>query len=385
MPLINKPLLRPGPDYSLNVYYWLGALLVVAFLVQGITGLLMLLYYVPTVDQAYASTLFIIQQVPLGRLLETVHLYSAYAMVLLAFAHLMRGFFASVQKRPREMMWVVGMIMGVVVLAFGLTGYLLPWTVVSKSATDVTIGMLGVLPGSLAAIVKFLVAGAGSDAAELSRFFDLHVVVLPAVLIALVAWKMYMFEVHGASTPSTGVRRKVRNIEWFPDILLFFSMVSAVFLAVIIGLSVLFPLTLPVKFSAEAAAAYVPQPEWYFLWVYQILKISAFEGALAVIPFFGVAVVFVIFVAIPFLDRGKERHPARRPIYMTTGVIVIFELAILSAWGYLTPGQVIPDSQAVIVVLGITISISIMSWLTYRTRRILHSNLSAEQSQGGRA
>jgi cytochrome b-561 len=118
---LTETVLRPGPDYSLNLFYWLGALMVVAFIVQGITGLMMLLYYVPTVQQAYSSTLFIIQEVPLGRLLETVHLYSAYAMVVLAVAHLMRGYFASVHKRPREVMWVVGMFMGIIVLIFGLT------------------------------------------------------------------------------------------------------------------------------------------------------------------------------------------------------------------------------------------------------------------------
>jgi quinol-cytochrome oxidoreductase complex cytochrome b subunit len=379
---LTETVLRPGPEYSLNLFYWLGALMVVAFIVQGITGLLMLLYYVPTVDQAYASTLFIIQHVPLGRLIETIHLYSAYAMVLLAFAHLMRGYFASVQKKPREMMWVAGVLMGIAVLAFGLTGYLLPWTVVSKSATDVTIGMLSFLPAYLAAVLRFLIAGAGSDAAELSRFFDLHVVVLPAVLVALIAWKMYMFEIHGASQPSTGVRGNVRNIPWFPDILLFFSMISALFLSIMLSLSVLFPLTLPAQFSPEAAAAYVPQPEWYFLWIYQILKFSAFEGGWAVIPLAGIAIAFALVLLIPFIDKRSERNPARRPVYVTLGTIIIVELIALAAWGYFTPGRVIPDSQAAVVVGGIALSISIMSWLTYRTRRILRSNTGTGRSRG---
>ena len=180
---LTTTMLRPGPDYSLNLFYWLGALMVMVFILQGITGLLMLLHYTPTVSQAYASTLFIINFVPLGNVIETIHLYSAYSMILLAFMHLMRGYFVSAQKRPRELMWVVGMLMGLVVLGFGLTGYLLPWTVVSKSATDVTIGMLSFLPGQLGPTMKFLIAGPGSDAEELARFFDLHIVVLPAVFV----------------------------------------------------------------------------------------------------------------------------------------------------------------------------------------------------------
>lgn len=380
---LTETVLRPGPDYSLKVFYWLGALMVVAFIVQGITGLLMLLYYVPTVDQAYASTLFIIQKVPLGRLIETIHLYSAYAMVLLALAHLMRGYFASVHKKPREMMWVVGMLMGAIVLAFGLTGYLLPWTVVSKSATDVTIGMLGFLPAQVAAVLRFLIAGPGSDAAELARFFDLHVVVLPAVLVALVAWKMYMFEIHGAAKPAGGLRAKVRDIPWFPDILLFFSMVSAVFLAVILGVSALFPLTLPAHFTPETAATLVPQPEWYFLWIYQILKVSVFEGALAVIPLLGITLAFASILLLPFIDKSKERNPVRRPLYVTLGLILAFELIMLSAWGYVTPGQVIPNSQAAVMVAGVALSISTMSLFTYTARRTMRSNSRASNSRGG--
>ncbi len=153
---LQTNVLRPVPEYTMNPLYWLGALTAIAFGLQVLTGLLMLIYYVPTTDQAYSSTQFIMKVVPLGWLLETVHLYGAYAMILLTFLHLFRGYFSSVQKKPREMMWVIGMLMGLTVLGFGLTGYLLPWTVVSKSATDVSIGMLSFLPGTSGAILNFL-------------------------------------------------------------------------------------------------------------------------------------------------------------------------------------------------------------------------------------
>ena len=127
---LSYPLLRPAPLYSLNPFAWLGALTVVAFAILAVTGIIMMLYYVPTPAQAYASTAYIFNQVAYGRFIETVHLYTAYAMVLLMFAHMMRGFFASVHKRPREVMWLVGMLMGGLTLGFAFTGYLLPWTVI---------------------------------------------------------------------------------------------------------------------------------------------------------------------------------------------------------------------------------------------------------------
>jgi quinol-cytochrome oxidoreductase complex cytochrome b subunit len=106
-------------------------------------------------------------------------LYTAYAMILLVFMHMMRGYFVSVHK-PRELMRVTGMLMGFVTLGLGFTGYLLPWTVVSKSATDVGAGLISALPRPLSNFLSFLVVCAGEDSAELLRFFDLHVIVLPA-------------------------------------------------------------------------------------------------------------------------------------------------------------------------------------------------------------
>jgi quinol-cytochrome oxidoreductase complex cytochrome b subunit len=361
-------MLRPGPDYSLNVFYWLGALMVMAFILQGITGLLMLLYYTPTVGEAYSSTLFIIKFVPLGNLIETIHLYSAYAMVLLAFMHLMRGYFVSVQKKPREFMWVVGMLMGLVVLGFGLTGYLLPWTVVSKSATDVTIGMISFMPGQLGPALKFLIAGPGSDAAELARFFDLHVVLLPALFVLLLVFKMYMFEIHGAAEPATGAKGKVRDIPWFPNIFLYFSMLCAIFLGLLIAVSVVFPISLPPEFTPATASTYTPQPEWYFLWIYQVLKFSVFEGPWITVALGLVTVLLALLILLPFLDRRSERNPARRPIYTTLGIVAVVEILVLTVWGYLTPGQVIPDSDAAIITSGVAVVISIISWVTYRTR-----------------
>ena len=365
---LTNTMLRPGPDYSLNLFYWLGALMVMAFILQGITGLLMLLYYTPTVSEAYSSTLFIVRYVPLGSLIETIHLYSAYAMILLAFMHLIRGYFVSAQKKPRELMWVVGMLMGLVVLGFGLTGYLLPWTVVSKSATDVTIGMISLMPGQLGPALKFLIAGPGSDASELARFFDLHVVLLPAVFVVLVVFKMYMFETHGATEPATGLKGEVRDIPWFPNIFLYFSMLSAIFLALLIAVSAVFPISLPPEFTPATASAYTPQPEWYFLWIYQILKFSVFEGPWITVAL-GLATIFLaLLTLLPFLDRRSERNPARRPIYTTLGVIVVVEVVVLTIWGYFTPGQVIPDSDAAIITGGVAVVISIISWITYRTR-----------------
>jgi quinol-cytochrome oxidoreductase complex cytochrome b subunit len=137
-----KTPLKPVPDFLLNPIYWLGALLAVTFVLQATTGMFMLLYYTPTPEQAYTSTIYIMNSVPLGTLIETLHLYTAYAMILLTILHLVRNYFGSAHKGNRDLMWLAGLGLGGIVVSFGVTGYLLPWTVISKSATDVAIGFV---------------------------------------------------------------------------------------------------------------------------------------------------------------------------------------------------------------------------------------------------
>ena len=373
---LSHEMLRPVPQYAINPFYWLGALAVIAFVIQGITGAIMLLYYVPSPTQAYASTQYIFQSVTYGTFLETVHLYTAYAMIMLAFMHMIRGYFVSVHKKPRELMWVVGMLMGVVTLGFGFTGYLLPWTVVSYSATHVGIGMIDVLPPPVSSFLSFLVVGAGGDATVLLRFFDLHVVVLPAALLVLLVVKMYMLETHGISEPVTGSeplpeeRRKLIPI--FPDVSIYLLELAALFGAAMLLISVVFPLTLPPEYSAAAASQYVAQPDWYFLWIYQVVKIAAFEAngplgqyglpmALSVI-----SIVFVVLFLLPFIDRSEEKRISRRPLYTTFGAIFVAEIVILACWGLLTPGETIPDLQALVVLGGTALAVSIVSLMCFK-------------------
>jgi hypothetical protein len=145
-------------------------------------------------------------------------------------------------------------------------------------------------------------------------------------------------------------------------------MLSAIFLALLIAVSAFFPISLPPEFTPAAASAYTPQPEWYFLWIYQVLKFSVFEGPWITVALGLVTVLLALLILLPFLDRRSERNPARRPIYTTLGVIVVVEVFVLTVWGYLTPGQVIPDSDAATITVGVAVVISIMSWITYRTR-----------------
>lgn len=366
-----KTPLKPIPLFTLNPIYWLGLLMALAFAIQGATGIFQLLYYVPTPADAYSSTMYVINTVPLGHLIETLHLYTAYAMILLMFMHLARNYFGSSHKEHRDLMWVAGIVMMFVVLGFGVTGYLLPWTVISKSATDVAIGFVSFLPGQLGNLARFLIAGTGSDADTLRRFVTLHTVLLPGALLALLAAKVYMYEVHGPSYVSAYGGLKVpggKSMRWFPGIFLYATMVFSAFIALLFAASALVPLSLPPEFSAAAAAKYVVQPDWYLLWVYQILKFQVFEGSSAVYAVVGLGAFFVVLILLPFYDRSARREVGKRPVFITIGAILLSELIGLTVWGYLTPGQVIPAFQAFGVVGGLAVIVAIITWALYRLR-----------------
>jgi quinol-cytochrome oxidoreductase complex cytochrome b subunit len=335
--------------------------------------MIMMLYYVPSPTDAFATTQYLFQTVYYGRFLETVHLYTAYAMIMLAFMHMMRGYFVSVHKKPRELMWVVGMVMGFVTLGFGFTGYLLPWTVVSKSATDVGIGMIDALPAPVSSFITFLIVGAGGDATELLRFYDLHVVILPAVLLVLLTLKMYMLEVHGIAEPSTGPPiegKRSRGLPIFPDVMFYLLGLAAMFGSAMLLISAVFPLSLPPEYTPQLAAQFTPQPDWYFLWIYQILKISIFEGPELPVALSLVTLVFVWLLLLPFLDRGSTRRIRDRPTYVTIGLIFVVELFLLACWGFESPGQVIGTEEAALVLGGAAIIATLASFVSYTLLRM---------------
>ena len=353
----SKTPLKPIPDFMMNPIYWLGLLLAVTFGLQATTGIFMLLFYVPTPTQAYSSTQAIITSVPLGHLVETMHLYTAYAMIILTFLHLTRNFFGSAHKGNRDLMWLVGIGLAVVVISFGVTGYLLPWTVVSKSASDVAIGFLNFFPVGLANLGKFIAVGSGSDASELTTFLHVHTVFLPLAIIGLLGLKIYMYEVHGPIyVPAYGKPGKGVYHNWFPKIFLYFVMLSAAYIAVLLAAASLFPLALPPAYSAATAGGYVVQPDWYLLFVYQLLKIQIFEGAAAGYLIAALIAFGVLFFLMPFYDRSKRRNITQRPVYISTGSVLILELITLTVWGYLTPGRIIPNWQAILVLGGVAIA-----------------------------
>jgi hypothetical protein len=184
------------------------------------------------------------------------------------------------------------------------------------------------------------------------------------VLLVLLTVKMYMLETHGIGEPEPGrplTEKENRTIPVFPDITLYLLELAAIFGAGILIISALFPLTLPPAYTPQLAGQLAAQPDWYFLWVYQILKIKAFEGAGLTVALGLVGLVFIVLTLLPFLDKSQAKQVSKRPIFVTSGLIFTAELIVLAVWGLITPGAVIATDQAVLVLGGTALAVALVS------------------------
>src|SRR6266540_6343940 len=195
------------PVHTQEVWYYLGGLTLFLFVVQIFTGILLLLYYRPSATEAYESVQFIVTKVQFGWLIRNVHSWSANLLIAAAFAHFFSVFFLKSYRKPRELTWVSGMLLLFLMLAFGFSGYLLPWNELSFFATKVGTGIAGAVPVIGKFTLRLLRGGDDVTGATLSRFYGLHVAILPAITTALVAAHLLFVQRQGMSVPMTIEKR----------------------------------------------------------------------------------------------------------------------------------------------------------------------------------
>ncbi len=167
------------PVHSATIWYYFGGITLFLFVIQVLTGILLLLYYRPSPAEAFASVQFIMTQVEFGWLVRSIHSWSANLMVLTAMIHMFSVFFLRAYRRPRELTWLSGMALLFITLGFGFSGYLLPWNEVAFFATKVGTDIAGTVPLVGSFLVRFLRGGEEVGGATLTRFFGFHVAVLP--------------------------------------------------------------------------------------------------------------------------------------------------------------------------------------------------------------
>ena len=332
---------------NVNSWYTLGSVVLTLFALQVLTGILLLVYYIPDTERAYASVGRIMNEIPFGWLIRYLHVVGSNVIIIALLLHMLSVLFMGSYKRPRELNWLSGF--GLLNLAFALclTGYLLPWSQLSFWATTVATDAAGAMPVVGEKIVHLLRGGAMVGDPTLGRFFALHVVGLPLLLGLLVGFHLFCVRRAGISSPPFGSdylppdagssfhhEDHPGGIPFFPNYVVKDLAVNAFFLAILVAVAFFAPMLFIPPAALEPANPFVTppgiKPEWYFLWAYQTLKI--FPNKALGLAAQGAAMTFL--ALLPFIDRGRERRPASRPVFVTCFVLGLLLFVALSIWGH---------------------------------------------------
>ena len=319
--------------------YYLGGITLFLFGIQVVTGTLLSLYYKPTPETAHDSVKFITSVVEFGWLIRSVHHWAANLVIICLVLHLARIFVQGAYKYPRELTWIMGVGLLAATIGFGFTGYLLPWDQRAFWATVVGTEIAGGVPIIGEPLLQLLRGGADVTDATLGRFYGMHVLVLPLTLATFLVAHLTIVHQLGLANPkrpdprpgraSAAVNGATEKLKpFFPHYVLDEVIAWAAMLAVLVVLASILPAGLEERANPIETPAHV-KPEWYFLSVYQLLKIVPRDlGIMA--PMVGIGILALL----PFLDRNPEVSKRKRPLALLMGVVVVVGVVGLSVWGY---------------------------------------------------
>ena len=360
--ILYDTLLIPTPK-NLNWMWIWGIVLTFCLVMQIVTGIVLAMHYTPQVDMAFASVERIMRDVNGGYMLRYLHANGASLFFFAVYLHIFRGLYYGSYKAPREVTWIIGMIIYLLMMATGFMGYVLPWGQMSFWGATVITGLFGAIPGIGPVIQEWLLGGPAVDNATLNRFFSLHYL-LPFVIAGLVAVHIWAFHTTGNNNP-TGVEvRRGSKEEAAKDTLPFWpyfvikdlfalAVILALFFAVVgfmpnyLGhpdnYSMANPLATPVHIV----------PEWYFLPFYAILR--AFTGDVWVVmfvnwvtfgivdaKFFGVIAMFgaiAVMALVPWLDTSSVRSGRFRPKFKAWFWLLVIDFMVLMWVGARAPNE----------------------------------------------
>ncbi len=356
---LAKHLVPPGAKWA----YVFGSATLFLFILQVITGVALALMYQPTSSTAYDSLKFITDSAPLGSVLRGIHFFGASAMILFVGIHMIRVYIFAAFKYPREMSWISGVILLLLTLGLGFTGQLLRWD--SNGVWSAVVGaeQAGRVPLIGKSIAHFLLAGETLGGATLSRFFAIHVFLIPALMFGLVALHVYLVIRHGISEPPKAGRPvepktykkwyesmlKEKGVPFWPNaawrdmVFGLLVVLVVILLAIFIGPPQVGSPPDPANINAN------PRPDWYFLWIFALFAIMPREiesFAIAAAPVIAITILLVL----PLLAYKGERSPLRRPwsigivIFIVMIIGVFWHLGAKSPWSPAFETKPLPDA-----------------------------------------
>jgi cytochrome b6 len=323
------------PLHRHSIWYYFGGMTLFLFAVQVATGILLLLYYRPSSENAFESVQFIITEVKFGWLIRSIHSWSANLMIATLFIHMFSVFFLRAYYPPREITWLSGAVLLFIVICFGFSGYLLPWNKLAFFATKVGTEIAGVVPIVGRPALRFLRGGDDVTGATLTRFFGFHVAVLPATATVFIGIHVLLVQLHGMHVPKK-YEDNYRRMKFFPNFIMRDLIGWILAIGVLAALAALFPWELGEKADAFAPAPAGIKPEWYFLFMFQTLKwipakIFGMDGEVIGIMTFN-AIALLLFL-VPFVDRDPDNR-RRHLIFNVCGVVALLYIVVMTIVGY---------------------------------------------------
>jgi cytochrome b6 len=327
------------PIHRHTLWYYLGGMTLFLFGIQVATGILLLLYYRCSSGEAFESVQFIMTRVPFGWLIRSIHSWSANLLVFVLFVHLFSVYFLKAYRRPRELTWISGVLLLFLTLGFGFSGYLLPWNTLAFFATQVGTEVAGAVPVVGGFALRLLRGGDQVTGATLTRFYGVHVAILPAATTLLLGLHLLLVQKHGMSVPPrVEAEGRAPTMPFLPNFLLRDAIGWCAALAALAVLAALFPWDLGEKADPFAPAPAGIRPEWYFAWMFQTLKllpahVLGIEGEL--LGVLGITAGGLLLLLVPFLDRPEEGNRRRSASFTVGGVIVLVYMAVMTALVYM--------------------------------------------------
>ncbi len=327
------------PIHKHSLWYYTGGFCLFLIMVQFVTGILLLLYYKPTAEAAFESVQFIMTKVKFGWLIRSLHSWSANLLMGALYIHMFATFFLKAYRKPRELTWVTGVLLFMISIGFGFSGYLLPWNQLALTATRVGTEISNLVPFVGKHVMLFLRGGEEVTGATLTRFFALHVSVLPFTLLLVMTIHLILIQIQGMSVPFSveQMKQKIKQKPFFPHFVLHDALGWLLTFGVLVALCSLFPWELGTKADILAPTPAGVHPEWYLIFTYSTLKLAPakilfFEGEALVI--LGLLAGVIFWVLVPFIDRKSQKGIPSKT-FTIIGVIIVAYIAVMTVVAYL--------------------------------------------------